>query len=211
MARAGGSKRTRIAVNFVAGGLVGGLVAHLLLSSDVDLSGVDLAALALALLLAGSGVFTLTMGSDARLYERLAVDAEPGEEPDGEQLRFIRGLGLINLLAGITLAVPPLTIAFGAPEGARLPVFAALVAVVLAESWANFRLYLRGDELIRTVVMRSGATCFWLLQGIFFLWAAAERLALVGPVDSWTLLVILMAVYILVSSIVSIRSGLANA
>jgi hypothetical protein len=49
---------------------------------------------------------------------------------------------------------------------------------------------------------------FWALQLCLFVYAAAERLDLVGPMSSWGLIGITMGVYLCASCIAAARRGI---
>lgn len=204
------AKAIRIGVGFVAGCAIGAGGAHLILRYGELLSLADIIGLFVALILAGSGLFTLVIGANAATYRRLGSGVEPGQAPDAGLLRFARQTGVVSLLAGCLFAAPPIATTLAIGPDARLVIYIGIVALIAVESWVNFRIWHDGDELVRAVVIQSAAVCFWVLQGLFFLWAAAERMALVEPVGSWTLLVVLMSTYLVVATTVSIRSGLAE-
>jgi len=54
----------------------------------------------------------------------------------------------------------------------------------------------------------TSAMAFWALQTALFLYAAAERLGLVGTISGWGLTGILMAVYLIASIVASARRGI---
>jgi len=204
------AKAVRIGVGFVAGCALGAGGAHLILQHGERLSPADIVGLFVALILAGSGLFTLVIGVNAATYRRLGSGVEPGEAPDAGLLRFARQTGIVSLLAGCLFAAPPIAAMLAIGADGMLLIYIAIVALIAVESWVNFRIWRDGDELVRAVVTQSAAICFWVLQGLFFLWAAAERMALVEPVGSWNLLVVLMSTYLIVATAVSIRSGLVE-
>ncbi|NJC33621.1 hypothetical protein GGR88_001095 [Sphingomonas jejuensis] len=204
------AKLVRIAVGFLVGAAVGAAGAHLILAQAELFSAADLIGLFVALLLAGSGLYTLFIGVNAATYRRLGSGVEPGEAPDADLLRFARRTGVVSVLAGLLFAAPPIVTILTPARGTLTAIYAAIAALIAIESWVNLKLWMDGDELVRAVVVRSAAICFWLLQGLFFLWAAAERMTLVDPIGSWPLLVVLMGTYLVVATTVSVRSGLAE-
>lgn len=118
-----------------------------------------------------------------------------------------KGCGVLQItvtaLAGIMLLAPI------APLGLSPDVtFVGIAALLAIQTVANILLWRRADELLRRVTVEAGALTFWLSQGVLFLYAAAERLGLAAEVNAWTLIGILMALYILASSIVATRRGL---
>lgn len=105
-------------------------------------------------------------------------------------------------LAGLMLFVPML-----APAGSETLAFAGLVVLFALQTAANLRLWRIGDELLRRVIIETGAVSFWSLQAALFLYAGAERLSLVPTVSAWGLTGILMTAYVLASSVVAFRRG----
>lgn len=103
-------------------------------------------------------------------------------------------------LAGVMLLLPML----GLDPAFSIGVVAALFAV---QTVANIALWRAGDELLRRVIVETGALSFWGLQGALFLYAAAERLALVPTVSAWGLIGILMVAYVIASTAVAVRRG----
>ncbi len=104
------------------------------------------------------------------------------------------------VLAGAMLLIPML----GFDPAVSMGVVAALFAVQTA---ANLALWRIGDELLRRVIVETGALSFWGLQGSLFLYAAAERLALVPTISAWGLIGILMVAYVIASTVVAVRRG----
>lgn len=109
------------------------------------------------------------------------------------------------MLAGAMLLLPMLAPA----DWPREAVFAAVLGLLLLQLGANLALWRISDELLRRVVVETGAACFWSLQLALFAYAAAERLGLVSTISAWGLIAIMMSVYVLVSSVVAFRRGLS--
>lgn len=107
-------------------------------------------------------------------------------------------------LAGVMLLLPVLA----PPDWPRSAVFAAVVVLFALQAAANLALWRVADELLRRVIVETGAACFWGLQAALFLYAAAERLGLTSGLSAWGLIAILMAVYLITSSVVAFRRGL---
>lgn len=91
-------------------------------------------------------------------------------------------------------------------------VFAGLVLVAVIQSVANLMLWRRADEMLRRVMVETSALAFWASQMALFLYAAAERLDLVGGpntrVSAWGMMGVLMTIYLLASTVASMRRGL---
>jgi hypothetical protein len=62
--------------------------------------------------------------------------------------------------------------------------------------------------MLRRVMSETSAMAFWALQLCLFVYAAAERLGLVGTISGWGLTGILMGVYLIASIVASARRGL---
>lgn len=171
-----------------------------------DLSGLrwaDVAAgfLGVVLLVAclGTGITSLNR---ARLGRLLKLEGPAGDD----EVREVRAQAAILGLSAVIMVLPMILSGLGLPVTASLVVVGLLLA---AHTVLNLRLYRSVDELFRRVVIEAGALTFWLGQGLLFVWAAAERLAVAPPITAWDIYVVLMGVYLVVSTVVTIRRGLA--
>ncbi len=140
------------------------------------------------------------------------------------------GLLMIGVLSGVTMIVRPSAIPPGcgllqivvfvlaglmflAPmvAPAAIPpvwVFAGIVAAFALQTVANVVVWRRADEMMRRLMTDTSTIAFWGLQSAFFLYACAERLALIAPVSAWGMASILMVVYLISSIVPSVRRGL---
>jgi TRAP-type C4-dicarboxylate transport system permease large subunit len=84
----------------------------------------------------------------------------------------------------------------------------AIVAAFLAQTAYNLLVWRRADELMRQTISQTGAVCFWVLQGLLFLWAAAEKLNIAPALSAWDMMTLMMGFYLIVSSAMSMRRGL---
>jgi hypothetical protein len=120
-----------------------------------------------------------------------------------------RGCGVLQvvvlLLAGGLFLLPVL----GTDHAAPGVVFGAVLLLLGLQSAANLMLWRAADEMLRRVMLETSALAFWALQLGLFVYAAAERLGLVGTITGWGLIGILMAVYFAASIVASARRGLA--
>ncbi|RZJ04328.1 MAG: hypothetical protein EON89_08230 [Brevundimonas sp.] len=193
------------AVFGVGGYLFGKLLADLYpdLGAGLDVRWADAAAFALAAVMLVASVVTVAISTRPAALGRLLKLEGPAGPVEAREARL---QAAILALSGAVLALPPLFIALGVSP---LPAFAGVAALLVLHTALNLRLYRSADELFRRVVIDAGAATFWVGQGLLFLWAAAERLALAPPVTAWDVYVVLMAVYLVASMTVTIRRGLA--
>ncbi len=175
--------------------------------------------LGLALLggFAGYGVATLTDGTLTAWEDEVALvmsvvmistgvisavilAARPSATP--------RACGLLQvfvmLLAGGMFLLPMFGPAWASPN----VVFAAVLALLVLQSIANLMLWRAADEMLRRIMSETSAMAFWVAQLGLFIYAAAERLGLVGAITGWGLIGLLMGVYFVSSIVASARRGL---
>jgi hypothetical protein len=111
---------------------------------------------------------------------------------------------VVMLLAGVLMLAPMWGPSLADPE----TVFVGLVVLSVVQSVANLLLWRRADEMLRRVMVETSALAFWASQMALFLYAAAERLGLTGGVSAWGMLSVLMTIYLLASTVASMRRGL---
>lgn len=198
-----------VALGFVAGVVgygVGHVSADLFPGRDVSLLDVrwaDLLAVCVAAVLVIASVFTaLRSFNRAALGRMLKLEGPAGDD----EARDVRIQALVIGLSGVIMLLPILFSALAIPAAIALTAVLALLALHTA---LNVRLYRSVDEMFRRVVLEAGALTFWLGQGLLFLWAAAERLAVAPPITAWDIYVVMMAAYLIVSTVVTMRRGLA--
>ena len=118
------------------------------------------------------------------------------------------GCGLLQIvvfaLAGLMFLVPMVAPASLPP----LWIFAGIVAAFALQTVANVIVWRRADEMMRRLMTDTSTIAFWGLQSVFFLYACAERLALIEPISAWGMSGILMVVYLISSIVPSVRRGL---
>jgi hypothetical protein len=200
------------------GGLVvglpcGWLVGHMMKAAKVQhLPWADEFALALAMafLAMGAlmGVLALNRRGRAILANPSAPEFDVPVRP-AEVLFFWLQAGVL-VLAGLMLVAPVVVgiATHGAPAGLGLPTMVAITASFGLQTALNLMIWHRGDEVLKQVIVESAAATFWLLQGAFFLWAAGEKLKVLPTLSSWDAITVLMAVYLVMSSILGFRRGL---
>jgi hypothetical protein len=111
---------------------------------------------------------------------------------------------LVMLIAGGLMVAPIWGPNLASPD----VVFIGLVLLSLVQSVANLMLWHRADEMLRRVMVETSALAFWASQMALFLYAAAERLGLTGGVSAWGMMAVLMTIYLLASTVASMRRGL---
>ncbi|MBI1407537.1 MAG: hypothetical protein GC145_15605 [Caulobacter sp.] len=209
-----GARRLILAgLGLVFGGGLGYAVGRLIKSGVLSADGLgwsDIAAAAIAVCLLAMGV-VIGAASFSRVAAGRMIDARSGRPATPAQQSFYRQQAIVLALAGIMMAAPVATVAvFGkVPEPLGSIVMLGVIAVFLVQTAFNLTVWRRGDEMMRQVISETGAVCFWILQGLLFLWAAAEKLGLAPALSAWDIMTILMGVYLVISSLMSIRRGLA--
>ncbi|RYD66243.1 MAG: hypothetical protein EOP58_05835 [Sphingomonadales bacterium] len=206
----------RHAIEAVVGGVIGAGFGFGI-ASFVDSTGFDrwtiaeLASLGIGFMLFFMGGFALVMSASEQRWRRLVAFRQPGSEPpDRDSMLAIRRQGVIIALSGPILAAPPVLAHLGLGADARAISAAAVLAALAGQTWLNWRLYRTSDELMRRVSLLAGAVCFWGAQLALFIWATLAKLEIVADVDSWTLLTLVMALYLVVSTWISFRRGLGQ-
>lgn len=120
-----------------------------------------------------------------------------------------RGCGVLQavvmLLAGLLFLLP----IFGTAWAGSDVVFGGVLALLAVQSVANLMLWRAADEMLRRVMLETSALAFWALQLALFVYAAAERLGLVGTITGWGLIGVLMGVYFIASIVAAARRGLS--
>ena len=119
-----------------------------------------------------------------------------------------RGCGILQVVVMLLAAALFLLPVFGAAWASPETVFGGVLLLVVAQSAANLMLWRTADEMLRRVMLETSALAFWSLQLGLFIYAAAERLGLVGTITAWGLMGILMGVYFIASAVAAARRGL---
>jgi len=200
-------------LGLVVGVLTGWGTGKLLKAASVErLPWSDLAALVIALSLLGGGLLTAVLSVDRRGLAILANPRSPEfkRAVTPSQAIFFRLQAGVLILAGLLLAVPVAAeVIFKGSLSHIGPLALGGVVVGFAVQTAlNVALWRRCDEVYRQTIAETGAACFWILQGVLFLWASAEKLGVVPAISSWDAVTAMMAVYLLTSVIVASRRGL---
>lgn len=161
---------------------------------------------------------TLTDGVLTRWEDELAVIMAAATIGIGVITAFVvatrpsqvpRGCGVLQvvvmLLAGILFLLPVFGSAWTTPE----VVFGAVLLLLAVQSGANLMLWRNADEMLRRVMLETSALAFWAVQLSLFIYAAAERLGLIGTISGWGLMGVLMGVYFIASIVAGARRGLS--
>lgn len=154
---------------------------------------VDAVALLVAVGLIGGGLFAGLMSARPnRMRRELKTDSTP-TAPERTDLAL---QSLAMILAGILYLIP---LVAGPAVWLPAAAYGGILVALTVQTIVNWRLLRRSDELARRAMIEAGALCFWGLQGLLFLYAAAERLGMVEPLTAWTASVIVMPVYLAAS------------
>jgi hypothetical protein len=203
-----------IAPIVLAGGLLGYQFGHWL-KAVRGLEGVSAAdagglLLGIALLVQGLVVLVISLTPGA-LGRILGGEGRWPVRPG--QRAFWRLQAAVLLLAGGMMAAPviaSLTLGDPPPRLLSMSVMAGIVAAFALQSALNLVVWRQSDEFIRRLISETSVVCFWVLQSALFLWAAGERLGLVSGLTAWSGAVIMMAVYLVASTTISLRNGMAS-
>ena len=128
------------------------------------------------------------------------VATRPSDVPKGCGILQV----IVMLLAGVMFLLPIFGTAWATPD----VVFGAIAVLLAAQSVANLMLWRAADEMLRRVMLETSALAFWAVQLGLFVYAAAERLGLIGTITGWGLTGMLMGVYFIASIVASARRGI---
>ncbi len=119
-----------------------------------------------------------------------------------------KGCGLLQILvltlAGIVLIVP----IYGTNWLSAEVSMVIVLGLLAIQTVANVMMFRQADEMLRRVMVETGALAFWVLQLALFVYAASERLGLVEGITAWGMIGIMMAVYMVASAVAGARRGL---
>lgn len=199
------------AAGMIFGAGVGWGAGRLIKRGALDLSALtwsDLSAATIAAMLLASGLIVGLASFSSRLAGRM-IDPASDRPARPAQISFYRQQAAVMALAGVMLAAPVVArlVWQPLPGGLAQAIMAGIVALFLLQTLLNLTVWMKADELMRQMIAQSGSVCFWVLQGALFLWACAEKLELAPALSAWDLMTILMGVYLVVSSFMSIRRG----
>lgn len=194
----------------VAGYFVGRALKRGTLTPLLDWTLADLFSLLIALTLLISAGYAAWATTSRKRWNEMVEKQPADSRVDPAAINSGRRQAWVAALAGILMMAPPIAAHAGLVTEGRAAIAIALGGLLAVQGWINWGLWRDGDELTRTVIAQTGALCFWVLQFCLFIWAALTRLDLVADVDSWTLMTVMMAAYLVVSVTISVRRGLVN-
>lgn len=180
--------------------------------SELAFSSSDVVSLGLATFLAAAGLATMAVSLSRKVLGRQINGEEDARAATPAQASFYAGQGGVLLLAGLMLAAPPVAGALFVPLSPLLAsaVMTGLITVFLVQTAGNITLWVRSDELMRRTMAETAAVSYGLLQGLLFLWAAGEKLALLPPLSLWDAVNVNMIGYLLISMIIAWRRGFVD-
>jgi hypothetical protein len=201
----------QLGVGMIGGLVIGGLAAASGLFDALE----TLDPFLITALLLGVGLFVGGLLVTAASYRPRALSAMmlegAGEgEATPREAGFYRLAGWVMTLAGLLAAIPPLASALLAPltPSTAWGVLAALVALTLIQVVLNVRLWREADELTRRVTFEGACIAFFIVEGLLFLWAAAEVLGVAPAVSAWAVWTLMFAAYLFVTGWVGYRRGI---
>lgn len=201
----------QLGVGMIAGVAIGAIAAATGLFDALE----TLDPFLIAALLMGVGLFFGGLVVTAASYRPRALTAMmlegAGEgKATPREAAFFRLAGWVMTLAGVLAATPPLVSGLFEPvaPSTAWAVLAGLVAVSLFQVLLNVRLWRAADELTRRVTFEGACIAFFIVEGLLFLWAAAEVLGVAPAVSAWAVWTLMFAAYLFVTGWVSYRRGI---
>ncbi|MBB5747373.1 hypothetical protein [Brevundimonas variabilis] len=119
-----------------------------------------------------------------------------------------KGCGLLQIATLLLASAMFLLPIYGGQFATADVVFGAVIVLLVIQTVTNVLLWNKADEMLRRIMAETGAMAFFACQAALFVYAAAERLDLVGPVSSWGLIGITMGVYLCASCLAAARRGI---
>ncbi|VXC80391.1 hypothetical protein [Sphingomonas sp. AX6] len=200
-----------IALCGVFGAIGGYLFGQVIPKGSLDwMQGADVAALLIAaMMIATAGVVFWFTLDEARFKKRVEGRDDP-EVVDPAAIHSTRLQALVLIASGVFLALPVASAGLGLAGAGRtsaLLVALALLLLLIWETRLNFRIWRESDEMVRQAMLVTCAVCFFGVQLVFISYAALVRLELAPEIGLWPLAVSLMAIYLAVSFVISLRFG----
>jgi hypothetical protein len=167
----------------------------------------DLASVIFGYVFITLGLFALIL-SFHRSWAGRRLEPNPEAPPAStKEIGFIRLQSATLLLAGTLLLTPPLLAIYSASQDQTRLAFVGIVVAFLAQTAVNLLIWRRADEFLRQTLSRISLICFWTLQGLLFVAAAAEKLQIVHGITLWDACIAMLILYFLVSTALAIRAA----
>lgn len=207
-ARTLGQNKKNLALQFIGGALVGAAAGFLMvrLGPDMDFPGVHgLGLIVAALLLVLGAIIIIASFTRSGAAQLMGEDLDPAEDIRPE-LRPLRWQGIVTLLAGVELVI--LSLSTDLLTGPRSELLlAVLIGVTAVQTWFNYQLWRRGDELFRRLIVEAAVIGFIVFQFALFFWVAGARFALVPDPSALDIYVLMLVLYLVGGSVASVRLG----
>ena len=200
-----------IALCAVAGSIGGYFFGRVIPKGALDwMQGADLAALLIAAVMVATAGVLLWFTLDERRHKKHVEGRDDAEPVDPAALRSAKMQTLVLIASGVFLAVPVAAAGLGLSGTGRTSAWLVSLALLLLLVWEthlNFRIWHESDEMVRQAMLVTCAVCFFGVQLVFISYAAMVRLELAPEIGMWPLAVTLMAIYLVVSFVISLRFG----
>ena len=119
-----------------------------------------------------------------------------------------KGCGVLQIATLLLASAMFLLPIYGGQFATADVVFGAVIVLLVIQTVTNVMLWNKADEMLRRIMAETGAMAFFACQGALFVYAAAERLGLIGTITGWGLTGMLMGVYFIASIVASARRGI---
>lgn len=138
------------------------------------------------------------------------LDGDRKQVASAAERTFYRLGGWVILLAGLLAALPPaaVLVAEPLPRAAAWTVFASVVLLSGLQFALNVRLWRKADELTRRATTEGACLALLVVEGLLFLWAAAEVFGLAPAASAWAIWTLTFVAYVVTCTCVSWRRGL---
>lgn len=148
------------------------------------------------------GVASLAMTANRRTVAA-AMNVELEDDNFAPERRLLVLQGGVLIVSGAAMLLPALG---RAPLGLNgETAFAIVLALLLAESVVNWRIWQSSDELMRRMMGEICAVAFWAFQLILFVWAVAVQFGIIARFDPLLVVALMMGIYIIAASVVGAR------
>lgn len=205
-----GKSAGKTAIQLIVGGLLGyGFI--LLLDKVVGLktliastSGAGVAAIVMALIFTLIALIVLAMSLSKSLftYNRIYADMDAKEFAGQRPALRWSAVGMLAIAATLVLLAV-------APDGQPQPgYFAAVIGGLAVQMVSNVFLWRRYDELWRQATKDACMVSFCIIETVILIWAAASLFGLGVAFDPLAVVVVSMAIYTSVSSVLVARRGM---